>query len=57
MSEEQHDSDDYPLREASFLSCHARQLKDDQGAQSFVCEICGDVTNNPGCPMSREIIP
>ena len=47
------ETDDYPLREASFVSCHAKVGLESQA----VCPVCGDVSDLPGCPLGREVLP
>lgn len=47
--------DDYPLAPATFKSCHAKPVQANDGGADFICDICGDVTDKPGCPLWREV--
>lgn len=47
--------DDYPLRAATYTACHAKVAP--EHPHQVTCEVCGDVTDHAGCPMSRTVLP
>lgn len=53
MEEPLIERDEYPLRAATFTACHAKVISELKCI--VTCEVCGDVSNLPGCPLRREI--